>query len=56
MQTQLEKAEKLLHSIKMTGSHWQIREKIDAYFKEKDLDMVLRASPLSVGFAQKDDK
>ena len=56
MQTQLEKAEKLLHSIKITGSHHQIKEKIDKYFQEKELDMVLRASPLSVGFAQKDDK
>ena len=56
MQTQLEKAEKLLNDIKNTGSHWQIKEKIDEYFKEKDRDMVLRASPLSVGFAQKDDK
>jgi len=56
VQTQLEKAEKLLQSIKITGSHWQIIEKINKYFQEKDLDMVLRASPLSVGFAQKDDK
>ena len=36
MQTQLEKAEKLLHSIKITGSHHQIKEKIDKYFKNKD--------------------
>ena len=36
MQTQLEKAEKLLQSIKITGSHYQIIEKIDAYFKEKE--------------------
>ena len=43
MQTQLEKAEALLKDIKTTGSHHQIKEKIDKYFKEKDLDMVLRA-------------
>ena len=43
MQTQLEKAEALLMDIKITGSHWQIKEKIDKYFKEKDRDMVLRA-------------
>ena len=36
MQTQLEKAEKLLQSIKITGSHYQIIEKIDKYFKEKE--------------------
>ena len=36
MQTQLEKAEKLLHSIKITGSHYQIIEKIDKYFQEKE--------------------
>jgi hypothetical protein len=28
------KAENLLHSIKITGSHHQVKEKIDKYFKE----------------------
>ena len=36
MQTQLEKAEKLLQSIKITGSHYQIIEKINKYFQEKE--------------------
>jgi len=35
VQTQLEKAEKLLNDIKNTGSHWQIKEKIDEYFNNK---------------------
>ena len=35
MQTQLEKAEKILTDIKITGSHWQIKEKIDKYFQNK---------------------
>jgi hypothetical protein len=33
--TNLEKAEELLKRIKTTGSHHQIKEKIDKYFKEK---------------------
>ena len=35
MQTQLEIAEALLKDIKTTGSHHQIKEKIDAYFQNK---------------------
>ena len=30
----IEKAEQLLKEIKLTGSHYQIKEKIDRYFKE----------------------
>ena len=33
--TNLEKAEKLLERIKVTGSHHQIKEEINKYFKEK---------------------
>ena len=33
--TNLERAEKLLKSIKDKGSHHQIKEEIDKYFKEK---------------------
>ena len=32
---ELEKAEKLLIEIKLTGSHYQINEKIEKYFNEK---------------------
>tara|TARA_Y100000310_G_scaffold203954_1_gene204230 strand:+ start:16 stop:273 length:258 start_codon:yes stop_codon:yes gene_type:complete len=32
----LEKAEKLLVEITLTGSHYQINEKIKKYFKEKE--------------------
>ena len=32
---ELEKAEKLLIEIKLTGSHYQINEKIKKYFNEK---------------------
>ena len=34
LKAQLIKAENLLHSIKITGSHYQIVEKIDKYFEE----------------------
>ena len=40
MQTQLDKAETLLRDIKNTGSHWQINEKIDKYFKEKEQSLI----------------
>ena len=33
---ELEKAEKLLIEIKLTGSHYQINEKIKKYFEEKE--------------------
>ena len=33
LKEKLEKAEKLLRSIEVTGSHYQIREKIEEYFK-----------------------
>jgi len=36
VQIQLDKAETLLKDIKTTGSHWQIKEKIDKYFQEKE--------------------
>ena len=36
MQIQLEIAEALLKDIKNTGSHHQIKEKIDKYFQEKE--------------------
>ena len=32
----IQKAEKLLKDIKTTGSHYQIKEKIDEYFTELD--------------------
>ena len=34
-ENELEKAEKLLIEIKLTGSHYQINEKIEKYFNEK---------------------
>ena len=35
VEDELEKAEKLLIEIKLTGSHYQINEKIEKYFNEK---------------------
>ena len=36
VEDELEKAEKLLIEIKLTGSHHQINEKIKKYFEEKE--------------------
>ena len=38
----IQKAEKLLKDITMTGSHYQVKEKIDNYFEELDY---VRQSP-----------
>ena len=38
----IQKAEKLLKDITITGSHYQVKEKIDKYFEELDY---VRQSP-----------
>ena len=38
----IQKAEKLLKAITITGSHYQVKEKIDNYFEELDY---VRQSP-----------
>ena len=35
----IQKAEKLLKDITITGSHYQIKEKIDNYFEERKLNV-----------------